>query len=372
MKSFIKLSPKSKQLFSKIYSIGWKAVLVIIVIYILYKVYLYYHEKSVTRSLIEKIKITPGSKTVMITGGSSGIGYQYSNALLSHGYRVAIVSKETAIVKAAELANKYPQYKDNVKGIIGDVREKSSMEKAFKEASAFSPTGILDVIILNAGVDGQIFKDDENIIKTNLLGPIYATNLYMKQITDNLTRPAQKDKDYQIIITGSLASFIPIDMNLEPSYDASKAGVGQYVRAMRPYATRYNFRINAVCPAGMVNTNLTAPFINTPAKKAGAQLYQTAEGRGGIMEPEQMVPGMLEVMTNTKYNGDLIAVQPNLGFPYRLEPRDEKHAFVEYGQYDERYSYPTKMYIDYKIYNEYMKKKTGSGTGSGSSSGSSS
>ena len=40
MKSFIKLSPKSKQLFSKIYSIGWKAVLVIIVIYILYKVYL--------------------------------------------------------------------------------------------------------------------------------------------------------------------------------------------------------------------------------------------------------------------------------------------------------------------------------------------
>ena len=363
----MKFSPKSKQLVSKMYSIGWKVLLAIVVVYILYKVYLHYHQKSLTNALIKKINITPGSKTVMITGGSSGIGYQYSNTLLSHGYRVVIVSKKTALDKSAELANKYPQYKDNIKGIIGDVRDKSSMEKAFKEASAFSPTGVLDVVILNAGVNGEIFKDDENIIKTNLMGPMYGAQLYINQITENLTKPAEKDKDYQIIITGSLASFIPIDMNLCPSYDASKAGVGQYVRAIRPYATRYNFRINAVCPAGMVNTNLTAPFIDTPAKKAGAQLYMNSEGRGGIMEPQQIVPGMIEVMTNQKYNGDLIAVQPNLNMPYKLEPRDEKHTYSNLGVYDERNSYSTKLYIDHKIFSEYMNAKTGSGsTASGS------
>ena len=322
---------------------------------LIYRAYFYYSVSKNTKQIIEKSSITPGSKTVMITGGSSGIGYAYSTALLELGYRVAIVSNANAVTKAKELASKYPQFSNNVKGIIADIRDKKSMEKAFKEASTFSPTGVLDAVILNAGIDGEIFKDDENIIQTNLLGPIYGIQLYVNQITDNLSRPADKEKGYQIIVTGSLSSFVPVDMNLSPAYDASKAGIGQYVRGMRPFAVRYNFRINAVCPAGMVYTNLTAPFIDTPEKKAGAYLYQNAEGRGGIMMPEQIVPGMLEVLTNPSYNGDLIAVQANLGFLHRLEPRDEKKAFVEYGKYDERESYPTKKFIDYTIFSKYIK-----------------
>jgi uncharacterized oxidoreductase len=328
-----------------------------IVAYLLFWIYRYVTISQKTKQIVAHAAIEPGSKTVMITGGSSGIGYAYSKALLSLGYRVAIVSKSTAVDKAKELASEFPKFAGNVTGILGDVRDKNSMEKAFKEASAFSPTGVLDVVILNAGIDGEIFKDGEDIIRTNLLGPIYGIELYVNQITDNLSRPAAKDKQYQIIVTGSLASFIPVDMNLSPAYDASKAGIGQYVRAIRPYAVRYNFRINAVCPAGMVLTNLTAPFINTPEKKAGAYAYQNTEGRGGIMTPDQLVPGVLEVLTNPAYNGDLIAVQQNLGFVYRLEPRDEKKAFIEYGKYDERESFPTKQVIDYKIFNEVMKQK---------------
>lgn len=330
---------------------------VVLIVYILYRFYLYYLASKNTKQIIEKSSITPGSKTVMITGGSSGIGYAYSTALLELGYRVAIVSKSSAIEKAKELASKYPQFSENIKGIVADIRDKNSMEKAFKEASSLSPTGILDAVILNAGIDGGIFEDDENIIQTNLLGPIYGIQLYVKQITDNLSRPADKEKGYQIIVTGSLSSFIPVDMNLSPAYDASKAGIGQYVRGMRPFAVRYNFRINAVCPAGMVYTNLTAPFIDSPEKKVGAYLYQNTEGRGGIMMPEQVVPGMLEVLTNPSYNGDLIAVQANLGFIHRIEPRDEKKAFVEYGKYDERESYSTKKFIDYTIFSKYMKEK---------------
>lgn len=339
----------------------WKYALFLllsaVILYTLYRLYLWWSMSQKTKQIVAQAAITPGSKTVMITGGSSGIGFAYSKALLGLGYRVAIVSKSTAVDKAKELAAQYPQHADRVTGILGDVRDKTSMEKAFKEASAFSPTGVLDIVILNAGIDGEIFKDAEDIILTNLMGPIYAIELYVNQITNNLTRPADKDKQYQIIVTGSLASFVPVDMNLSPAYDASKAGIGQYVRAIRPYAVRYNFRINAVCPAGMVMTNLTAPFVNTPEKKAGAYAYQNTEGRGGIMTPDQLVPGMLEVLTNPVYNGDLIAVQQNLGFVYRLEPRDEGNAFIEYGKYDERESYPTRKVIDYKIFNEIMTQK---------------
>jgi NAD(P)-dependent dehydrogenase (short-subunit alcohol dehydrogenase family) len=330
-------------------------IAIFIVFYLLYRLYSYLFYSRATQNLIQNASIKPGSKTVMITGGSSGIGYAYSNALLTLGYKVVVVSKKTAKEKVKELQEKHPNLKDNIIGIIADVRNKKSMESAFKEASAFSPTGVLDVIILNAGINGEIFKDAENIIQTNLVGPIYGIELYVNQITNNLSRPADKDKGYQIIVTGSLASFVPVDMNLSPAYDASKAGIGQYVRGIRPFADRYNFRINAVCPAGMVYTNLTAPFIDTPEKKAGAYLYQNSEGRGGIMTPEQIVPGMLEVLTNKTYNGDLLAVQPNLGFIHRIEHRDENKAYIEYGKYDERDSYATKKFIDYAIFSKYMK-----------------
>lgn len=329
----------------------------LVIMYTLYRLYRWWTISQKTKQIVAQAAIEPGSKTVMITGGSSGIGLAYSKALLQLGYRVAIVSKSTAVDKAKELATEYPQYADRLTGILGDVRDKKSMEKAFKEASTFSPTGVLDIVILNAGIDGEIFKDGEDIVMTNLMGPIYGIELYINQITDNLSRPADKDKQYQIIVTGSLASFVPVDMNLSPAYDASKAGIGQYVRAIRPYAVRYNFRINALCPAGMVLTNLTVPFIDSPEKKAGAYAYQNTEGRGGIMTPDQMVPGMLEVMTNPAYNGDLIAAQQNLGFLSRLEARDEGKAFIEYGKYDERDSYATKKVIDYKIFNEIMTKK---------------
>ena len=288
------------------------------------------------------------NKTIMITGGSSGIGLAYTTALLLLGNRIAIVSKETAVDKANELKATYPAYADNVIGIIGDVRNKDSMENAFNEASAFSPSGVLDIVILNAGIDGSLF-DVDNVIQTNFIGVVYGIELYVNQITNGLTTPADASKDYQIIVTGSIASFTPVDMNLCPGYDGSKAGIAQYVRAMRPVSTRYNFRINAVCPAGMVRTRLTLPFMDTPEKLAAVTAYQNAEGRGGIMEPEQIVPGLLEVLTLPTYNGDLITVQPNLGYPYRLEPRDPAKLYTRYGIYDERDSPSTKQYIDYEI-----------------------
>jgi dihydroanticapsin dehydrogenase len=307
---------------------------------------------SEIEKLAELVRNNITNKTIMITGGSSGIGYAYSTALLNLGNRIVIVSKETAIDKARELADTYPEFAENVKGVIGDVRNRISMENAFNEASAFSPTGILDIIILNAGIDAPIFEA-ENIIQTNLMGVIYGIELYVKQITNNLTTPADPTKDYQIIVTGSVASFIPVDMNLSPGYDSSKAGIAQYVRGMRPFAVRYNYRINAVCPAGMVRTRLTQPFMDTPEKLASVTAYQNAEGRGGIMEPEQLVPGLLEVLSLPSYNGDIIAVQPNLGYPFRLEERDPANSYLIYGIYDERDSPATKEYIDYVI-NMYM------------------
>jgi NAD(P)-dependent dehydrogenase (short-subunit alcohol dehydrogenase family) len=336
----------------------WKLVFGLIIAYIIgYLIYWYAMYEMINeqnKEIMKRAKIPMGSKTVMITGGASGIGYAYSNALLDLGYNVVIIDIKNAVESANALESVNPDRKGRIHGIAGNVANKDSMTDAFIKASKYASGGVFDAVILNAGIDKPLFEDDTHIVETNLLGPIYGTELYVKQITENLSKKAPEEKDYQIIITGSLASFIPIDMNLSPVYDATKAGIGQFVRSYKPFSTRYNFRINAVCPAGMVETGLTKPFITTQIEKIGMYAYMTAEGRGGLMQPEQIVPGMLDVLTDKKYNGDLIAVQPNLTFISRLEPRDEGRAFVEYGEYEENKSYPTKAYIDYKINNEYL------------------
>ena len=44
-------------------------------------------------------------------------------------------------------------------------------------------------------------------------------------------------------------------MNMSPGYDASKSGVASFVRGLRPFAERYNIRVNAVCP-GFIATEM--------------------------------------------------------------------------------------------------------------------
>ncbi len=336
--------------------IGILLVLLWLIIYYLYNLSKYTNQQHTITEIFKKSKIPVGTKTVMVTGGTSGIGFAYCNALLECGYNVVIVDINNIEKITNQLKEKYMKSGVKVYGIHGDVGNLDSMTQAFNKASTYASNGVLDVIILNAGIDLPIYKNDQQIIQTNLLGPMYGVELYVKQITNGLKKKVPNDKNLQIIITGSLASFIPIDMNLSPAYDASKAAIGQLVRSYRPIATRYNFRINAVCPTGLVETNLTKHHIDTKVKRLQVLAYQTAEGRGGILQPEQIVPGMLEVLTNKKYNGDLIAVNPNLGYLYRLEPRDENNSFIEYGLYDESKSIMTKPIIDYRINTEYLNK----------------
>ena len=154
------------------------------------------------------------SQTALITGGARGIGKAYATILLENNYKVVILDKLNAIKTANELKGKYGN--NNVLGIHCDITDFSAYNKAFEEANRFSNNGIIDILILNAAIIEPLFHNSEELIKTNLTSPIYSIELYVKKITNNLSKPA--DKPYQIIVTGSLASFKPIDLALSPVY----------------------------------------------------------------------------------------------------------------------------------------------------------
>ena len=290
---------------------------------------------------------TNNTKTILITGGARGIGKAYAEILLENKYKVVILDKLNALETADELKNKFGV--QNVLGIHCDITDFNAYNKAFEEANRFSDDGIVDILILNAGITHPLFYNTNEIINTNLLSPIHSTELYIKKITNNLSQQSQKP--CQIIITGSLASFKPIDIALGPVYDASKAGISQFVRSLKPIAKRFGFKINALCPMTMVNTGLTKPLLKTYTDKIASQIYLNSEGRGSMMEPEDVAQGLIKIINNTSYNGDLITVDTGNNYYARLEPLDEFGAYDEYGVWDEDNSHITKIAVDTRLNN---------------------
>ena len=285
------------------------------------------------------------TQTALITGGARGIGRAYATQLLENNYKVVILDKLNAVKAASELRVRYGT--SSVLGIHCDITDFRAYSRAFEEANRFSDDGVVDILILNAAITEPLFGNSEELIRTNLTSPIYSTELYVKKITSNLSRKAQKP--CQIIVTGSLASFKPIDLALSPVYDSSKSGISQFVRSLKPVARRYNFRINALCPMTMVNTELTKPLIRTYAEKIGTHVYLNSEGRGGMMKPEDVAQGLMKVINNTSYNGDLISVDTGNNYHARLEPLDEFGAYDEYGIWNEDDSYFTRVLVNRQL-----------------------
>ena len=323
----------------------YQVCLLIVAILLLIGAYIIYNKPRTQLISTKTATHARFTKTAMVTGGARGIGEAYVVALLKRGYKVAIIDKLNADKKANELGLKYG--KNNVIGIHCDITDRRMYKQSFDRASKLSSDGILDIVIFNAGINHVMFGDAAKIIETNLIAPIYGTELYTRQVTGDLKH--KTTKDCLIIITGSLASFVSIDINLSPAYGASKAGIGTFVRDFKPIASRFNMRINAICPAGMVNTKMVEKEIDTPFKRKMNDILISTEGRGALMEPNDMVPALYAIIDNNALNGELIAVSANKGMSVHLEPRDDNKSFAEYGIWDENKSNIMSTAIDGRL-----------------------
>src|SRR5687767_10257971 len=89
------------------------------------------------------------NKTVLITGGSKGIGYGVAESLIQEGAKVAITSRsQRSADEAAAKLNKIG--KGESIGIQADVRDANAQQKAVE--ITIKKFGALDVLVANAGL----------------------------------------------------------------------------------------------------------------------------------------------------------------------------------------------------------------------------
>ncbi len=189
-------------------------------------------------------------QTVVITGGTRGIGRAIAEAFLKSGARVlATFQGNTETARLFEEANQEHAERLIVKQC--DVTDYSAVEELFKYIG--EDLGVIQVLINNSGIRrdqivGMMPREDwQAVIDTNLTGTFYMSKFAVQNM-------ARKRYGRIVNITSPVARF---GMPGQGNYAASKAGQIAFSASLSKETARRKITVNCVSP-GFIGTDLIA------------------------------------------------------------------------------------------------------------------
>lgn len=188
-------------------------------------------------------------KVALITGASSGIGWELARQLAAGGYGVGLVARREAPLR--ELASLITASGGRAAVAVADVGDRRQVEAAFAQIRA--SLGAVDLVIANAGVGKATFLDPVNIadveemVRINLLGVVYTLTAALPEMLSRRTG--------RLVAISSLAGHRGLPG--ESAYCASKAAVIAYMDGLRIHLRGTGVAATTICP-GFVQTPMTA------------------------------------------------------------------------------------------------------------------
>lgn len=177
--------------------------------------------------------------TILITGGSSGIGRELARRLCLEN-TVIITGRDEEKLKAARIAL------GTVHAIHSDVSDPNAIAALHERVVREFPS--LNILINNAGImrkinlrEGSVDLADVNReVETNLSGPIRMVQQFLPHL--------EKQHSPAIVNVTSGLAFVPFPIS--PVYSATKAGLHAFTRALRVQMSRTAVRIFELAPPG--------------------------------------------------------------------------------------------------------------------------
>lgn len=206
------------------------------------------------------------SRTIVITGASSGIGEALALYYARGKARLGLLARNRDRLDG--VAARCQAAGATVSTAAIDVRARADLAAWLQQFDDGAP---VDLVIANAGVMSGTTPAGEiepsaaayALMETNVLG-------VLNSIQPILPRMMARGRG-QIAIMSSIAAFVPLAD--APSYCASKSAVLTYGLALRGVLSAHGIGVSVICP-GYVSTPMTAqelggkPFIMPPAKAA--------------------------------------------------------------------------------------------------------
>lgn len=224
------------------------------------------------------------ARTIVVTGGGSGIGRAVSLLCAKRGDNIAILDKD----KAAALATAAQAGTKCSLGLQCDVTEEKQIEEAFEEIDKRfgEPYGLF----ANAGVDRGGFVHELSlatwrfVLDTNLTGVfLCCKHAIRKMLAANVAG--------SIVCTSSPTGFVALSSGGAGAYSATKAGISALVRCMAVDYARYGIRVNSIVPGAtetpLMWSNVTAEDLPKMRERVSSEVPL-----GRLAEPEEPARGV--------------------------------------------------------------------------------
>jgi len=245
-----------------------------------------------------------GNKFAVVTGASSGIGFELAKQFAEHGYDLLIAAEDDGIEQAADALRRDGQ--NQIFPVRADLATYEGVEEV---CAAIVGTGRgVDAVVLNAGrgIGGDFTRETEltdelNVIDVNIASTVH---LAKRVLPDMVARNAGA-----VLFTSSVASMMP--GTYQAVYNASKSFVQSFAEALRNELEDTEVSITALMP-GPTDTN----FFHR------AEMDDTKVGAGAKDDPavvakqgfEALMKGKEKVIagsTKTKVQGLASKVMPD-------------------------------------------------------------
>jgi len=218
----------------------------------------------------------------MVTGASTGIGYELAILCAKEGWDLIVVADEPRIEEAAK---QFQNYGVEVQAVQADLATREGVDKFYDAAQGRK----VDYLLANAGhgLGGafldQDFDEVKHVIDTNVTGTVY--------LIQKVGRDLRSRGQGRILITGSIAGYTPGTYNAV--YNASKAFIDSFSFALRAELKDSGVTVTCLMPgatetefferAGMEDTKIGQEKKDDPVDVAKVGFDAMMDGEGDVV-----------------------------------------------------------------------------------------
>ncbi|HEY2583712.1 MAG TPA: SDR family oxidoreductase [Mucilaginibacter sp.] len=212
------------------------------------------------------------TKTVVITGGASGLGLAATKKFVENGFKTVIIGRnENNLAEVSKSLGDLCSYKvfdlSNLKGIPQLVKQ------------LVEENGQIDILVNNAGINQKkkftevTDEEFQQVILTNL------TSVFV--LSREVAKSMLSKKNGCIINISSMAAQYGIPYVI--AYTAAKTGIEGMTKAMAVELSPEGIRVNCVAP-GFIATNMSAKALDSDPERKQKVMSRTPMGKLGLPE----------------------------------------------------------------------------------------
>ena len=212
------------------------------------------------------------SKTAIVTGGASGIGYAIAGKLIHNNIRTVLIGRDSVKLKNAcdslgKLADSFicdlTDF-DEIPGLVETIGKKYDH---------------IDILVNNAGIHlkkSLLDVEDEEYQKV-----ILNNQTAMFVLTREVAKWMLKKKSGNILNISSMASHYGLPGVI--AYAASKSAIEGMTRTMAVELSQFGIRVNCIAP-GFIKTNMSSEALDKDPERKSRVLSRTPLGRLGTQD----------------------------------------------------------------------------------------